>query len=51
MVNEAEKMKNEDHKRRELIDLRNEGDNAIHNTEKSLNEFRSKLTSNDIEEI
>lgn len=51
MVNNAEKYKTEDKKRRELVDLKNEADNAIHNTEKSLNEHRSKLPQQDIEEI
>lgn len=43
MINKAEKYKGEDKKRRELVDLKNDADNAIHNTEKSLNEYRSKL--------
>lgn len=38
-------------KKREIIDLKNEADSAIHNTEKSLNEHRSKLGQPDIEEI
>lgn len=51
MINKAEKYKGEDKKRRELVDLKNDADNAIHNTEKSLNEYRSKLQQPDIEEI
>jgi molecular chaperone DnaK len=43
MIGKAEKYKNEDKKRRELVDLKNDADNAIHNTEKALNEHRSKL--------
>lgn len=43
MINNAEKYKTEDKKRRELVDLKNDADNAIHNTEKSLNEHKSKL--------
>jgi molecular chaperone DnaK len=31
--------------------LKNEADSSIHNTEKSLNEHKSKLQQNDIEEI
>lgn len=34
-----------------MIDLKNEAENAIHNTEKSLNEFRDKIGEQDITEI
>jgi len=51
MINKAEKYKEEDKKRRELVDLKNEADSTIHNTESSLNEHRSKLGQQDIEEI
>lgn len=43
MINKAEKYRNEDKTRRELVDLKNEADSTIFNTEKSLNEHRSKL--------
>jgi molecular chaperone DnaK len=43
MVNKAEKFKEEDKKRRELVDLKNEADSLIFNTEKSLNEHKAKL--------
>lgn len=43
MINNAEKYKDEDIKKRELVDLKNEADNVIHNTEKSLSEHRDKL--------
>ena len=43
MINKAEKYKDEDKKRRELVDLKNEADSAIFNTEKSLNEHRAKI--------
>lgn len=36
-------MKDEDANRRKVIDLKNEGDNAIHNTEKILSEHKDKL--------
>lgn len=51
MIKEAELHAEEDKKRRELIDLKNEADNAIHNTETSLNEHRSKIGSEVVEEI
>lgn len=43
MINKSEKYKEEDKARRELVDLKNEADSVIHNTEKSLNEHRSKI--------
>ncbi|KAM3129038.1 hypothetical protein pb186bvf_018882 [Paramecium bursaria] len=51
MINKAEQYKEEDKKRRELIDLKNEADSAIYNTEKSLNEHKSKLQQPEIQEI
>jgi len=51
MINKAEKYKDEDKKRREIVDLKNEADSAIFNTEKSLNEHKSKLPPQDVEEI
>lgn len=51
MINKAEAMKDEDAKKREMVDLKNEADNAIHTTQKSLDEHRSKIGQQDIEEI
>lgn len=51
MINKAEKFKDEDKKKRELIDLKNEADSVAHNTEKSLNEHKSKLQQAEIDEI
>jgi len=51
MINKAEKYKDEDKKRRELVDLKNEADSTVHNTEKSLNEHKSKLPEADQNEI
>jgi molecular chaperone DnaK len=36
MINKAEKFKNEDKLRRELVDVKNEADSTIFNTDKSL---------------
>lgn len=36
-------MKNEDAEKRKVIDLKNEADSAIHNTEKILSEHKDKL--------
>lgn len=44
-------MKDEDANRRKVIDLKNEGDNAIHNTEKILSEHKDKLPSSLVDEI
>jgi len=51
MINQAEKMKEEDKKRRELVDLKNEADTALHTTQKSLDEHKSKLSQADVDEI
>lgn len=51
MVNKAEKYKDEDKQRRELVDLKNEADSAVFNTEKSLNEHKAKLQPNEVQEI
>jgi molecular chaperone DnaK len=51
MINKAEKYKAEDKKRRELVDLKNEGDSLVHNTEKSLGEHKAKLPEADANEI
>jgi len=51
MVQTAERMKAEDKKKRESIDLRNEADGLIHNTEKTLEEHKAKIPPADVEEI
>ena len=43
-VKEAEAYADEDKKRREEVDLRNEADSMVYQTEKSLNEFGDKVT-------
>lgn len=43
MVKEAESLAEEDKKKREIIDLRNQLDNLIYNTNKILNENRSSI--------
>lgn len=44
-VKEAEAFADEDKKRREEVDLRNEADSMVYQTEKSLNEFGDKVTA------
>jgi molecular chaperone DnaK len=44
-------MKDNDKKKRELVDAKNDADTAIHTTEKSLNEYKDKLPQTDVDEI
>lgn len=46
MVQDAEAAKEQDMKRREAIDLKNEADQAIYNTEKQLSEHSDKIPQN-----
>jgi len=46
MVNEAEASKEADQKRREVIDLKNESDQAVYNVEKQLQEHSAKIPQN-----
>ena len=46
MVQDAEASKEQDAKRREAIDLKNEADQAVYNTEKQLQEHSSKIPQN-----
>ncbi|MCH5200421.1 MAG: molecular chaperone DnaK [Oscillospiraceae bacterium] len=46
-VKEAEAYAAEDKKRREEVDLRNEADSMVYQTEKSLNEFGDKVTADE----
>lgn len=51
MVKQAEQFKEEDAKRRELVDLKNEAYNVHETTQKQLDEFRSKLPAEEVENI
>lgn len=46
MVQEAEASKEKDLKRREMIDIKNEADQAVYNTEKQLQEHAAKIPEN-----
>lgn len=46
MVQQAEASKEEDQKRREMIDLKNEADQAVYNTENQLKEHGAKIPQN-----
>jgi molecular chaperone DnaK len=47
MVREAEEMKEKDAVQKQLVEARNDADSLIYNTEKSLNEHRSKVSADD----
>ena len=51
MVKEAEVSKSEDAKKKELADQRNMADGLIYTTEKSLEEYASMLTEDDVADI
>jgi len=51
MVKQGEQFKEEDAKRRELVDLKNEAFNVYEATQKQLDEFRSKIPADKIENI
>jgi molecular chaperone DnaK (HSP70) len=46
MVKQAEEMKDEDMKRREMVDIKNEAHTTYETTKRQLDEFRSKLPAN-----
>ena len=47
MTEEAERFKDEDKKKRELVEARNGADAMIHSTEKSLKELGEKVAAGD----
>jgi molecular chaperone DnaK len=47
MVKDADRLKDEDHKKRALVDAKNEADSLIYQTEKSLKEHKDKLGDED----
>ncbi|GFO65924.1 molecular chaperone DnaK [Geomonas paludis] len=51
MVRDAEAHAAEDKKKRELIEAKNQGDNLIYSTEKSLNEFGDKIDASEKQKI
>ncbi len=51
MVKDAESHAEEDKQRRESIEVHNQLDTLIYNTEKTVNENKDKIASNDLEEI
>ncbi len=51
MVKDAESHSEEDKKKREAVDVRNQADSLVYQTEKLLNENRDKIPANDISAI
>jgi molecular chaperone DnaK len=51
MVKEAESHSEEDKKRRQEIEMRNQADALVYNTEKTLNEHREKIPVNEVSAI
>lgn len=51
MVKDAELHAQKDQERKQLIDAKNEADSVIYSTEKSLNEYKDKLSSDTVEGI
>ena len=51
MVKQAEEMKDQDMARREMVDVKNDAHNTYETTKRQLDEFRSKLPANEIENI
>jgi len=51
MVKDAERMKDEDHKKRERIDSRNAADALIYQTEKNIKEYKDKLEAGDVSKL
>jgi molecular chaperone DnaK len=48
MVKDAERFKEEDHKKREEIDVRNSADALVYQTEKNLKEYKEKVSGDDV---
>ncbi|HET6349330.1 MAG TPA: molecular chaperone DnaK [Candidatus Krumholzibacteria bacterium] len=51
MVKDAERFKEEDHKKREEIDARNAADALVYQTEKNLKEYKEKLSADDVRRL
>lgn len=51
MVKDAELYAQKDKERKELIDTKNEADSVVYSTEKSLNDYKDKLTADTVESI
>jgi molecular chaperone DnaK len=48
MVEDADKMKDEDRKKRDLVDAKNAGDALVYQTEKNLKDYKDRLEAGDV---
>ncbi|PAV59257.1 hypothetical protein WR25_09899 isoform B [Diploscapter pachys] len=51
MIREAEKMAAEDAKKRELVEVINQAESIVHDTESKMNEYADQLPKDEVEEI
>jgi molecular chaperone DnaK len=51
MVQDAEKMKAEDEKKREVIDAKNQADSIVYQTEKHIKENKDKMSEDDVKKL
>jgi len=51
MVREAERHADEDKRKKELVEMRNQADSVIYNTEKSISEHRAKLSADVVAQV
>jgi molecular chaperone DnaK len=51
MVKDAERNKEDDHKKREEIDARNSADALVYQTEKNLKEYKEKISADDVKRL
>jgi molecular chaperone DnaK len=51
MIEDAERMREEDRKKRELVDARNAADTLVYQTEKNLKEFKDKLEKDEVDRL
>jgi molecular chaperone DnaK len=51
MVKDAEKMKDEDRKKRDLIDAKNAADSIVYQTEKNIKEYKERLDADDVKKL
>lgn len=51
MVNQAEKFADEDKKKKEMVETVNQAENAIHDIESKIEEFKDQLPNDEVEEL
>ncbi|UCG53664.1 MAG: molecular chaperone DnaK [Candidatus Latescibacterota bacterium] len=51
MVQDAERLKDEDRKKREVVDAKNQADSMIYQTEKNLKEYKDRVEPDDVKKL